>query len=202
MKACTFIVPALVILAACGPAPEITYPELKATEEPLHSKTKEEMVKLKYDSQMVECELRLQAKELLDMASIPTKNFSWKLPQEEKEVRTVDVEFGEYKGTMTFKIAKIEIVENLYLTTLDKKEYQMYYSPVIDIHRSEKLTHSAGPMVFESDSMAMKLNENVGKLSHYQSTKSPQGVPHHKDLNCKYVTKIKEEYKHQFQEIK
>jgi len=201
MQATVYLI-ILTFLASCGKSNSSSPKKTQSQEaEALYGKSLSEVLSLKYDEAKIKCSLRLQENEVVDLSQKPNEVFSWDLI-DPLDVKKKSIVLGNLSGTITYKLSEVKIVDSVYYSTNDGREFQMMHSPVVKIASDSKL-ESRTDDSFEiiKQGYEMDMFENVG-INHRTEETTVDDKHHLVDLRCELSTKIKQAYKDQFVRVK
>lgn len=197
----------LILLFGCGKSSSNSSPNSNQTRETVQAgaltgKSLDEVLTLKYSSVSVDCALRLQESEAVDLARLPDHTFLWKLPADKNAERVVPVKFGQLEGTMTFTLPIILLIDNLTHTNPSGEEYHLEFTPKVVVYSSRSLKYVSLPdLTMFHRGYEVDLVENTG-YDAKTTVLSNELTPHVIDLRCALNTVVKPGYEDQFKRIK
>lgn len=195
----------LLVFIGCGKAPSLPEPTQGKTFSPLTGKTTAEILDLKYNNQIdLQCELRVQAGDKVDLSKAPTDQFVWSIPGDVSGFRFLNYKIGNKELIVAFKVeSTLKIMNSLTHVNERKQEFYLQYSPVltVDFRRAARTTLSNGTIHNRDSFEYINLYENIQtRLFTMTSEENDEVVT--EDVRCTLMTKINLAYADQWVRVK
>ena len=196
----------LILISACGKAPEMKTPSEGKSSESLSGKSKEEILKIKYNNQVnLECSVRVKKGSVIDLSAPATDSFSWDILHELSMMRVLNFRLGNTDTVVVVKLAEaLKIVD--YQTVIDERqnEYFMEHSPELTIsyrHDSKSiLTNGSIHETFKFRNV--KLSENVETRIFTMTSEDNDENEITEDFRCTLRTRIQKPYQFQWKKVR
>lgn len=193
-------------LVSCGKAPSLPESTRQRVAVPLTGKSTSEVLNLKYSNQVaLNCEVRVQQGEKINLNAAPVDRFSWDIPSELSVLRMLSYKIGNKETIVVVRLSKpIEIIEDLTHVSERKQEFYLQYSPALTIsyRRAAKTILTNGSVHDRQYFSDTKLYENIeGRLFTMTSEDSNDELVT-EDVRCMLTTKFNPGYTDQWTRIK
>ena len=198
----------LALVISCGKAPNDNKvkPTLRTSvNEPLRGRTKEEILKLKYNGNItLYCALRAQPGITLDITASPTSEFYWDLPSDLSQFKILSYRVGGKDFMTAIKLTRaMEFPSVQNYTDENFREYYMENSPILPIayKRLPKTALSDGTIQQRMGYTTATLRERVETRLFTKVVESNHGE-YVIDVRCTLQTIIQPEYALQWMLVK
>lgn len=195
----------LLVFIGCGKAPSLPEPTQGKTFSPLTGKTTAEILDLKYNNQIdLQCELRVQEGDKVDLSKAPTDQFVWRISGDVSGFRLLNYKIGNKELIVAFKIeSTVKIRGNHTHVNERKQEFYLQYSPVltVDFRRAARTTLSNGTIHNRDSFEYLDLYENIQTRLFTMTSEGNDEVVT-EDVRCTLMTKMNPAYADQWVRVK
>lgn len=196
----------LLAIVSCGKAPSMPEAQKKQAASPLTGKTNAEILNLKYNNQIdLECEIRVQKGQRVDLSKEPTDKFSWNIPGELSLLRVLNYKIDNKELIIVVKLASLlEFKDRLTHVNERKQEFYMQHTPVMSIsfRRASKTILTNGSVHNRDSFEDQELFENIPSRLYTMTSVDRDDEHVTEDVRCTLLTKINPAYADQWVRVK